>query len=91
MPSRAARQCAAFSSAVGDDKSQHQFKVLNRDLAYSGWRKVVKKTVQVENEKEYVFDVIHQVRHTPLGTHTVCVGERMASEPSRRRAVVVLL
>lgn len=59
------RPCAAFCSTeggmAGGDKPPHQFEVLGRDLAYSGWRKIVKKTVRIENEKEYVFDVVHQV------------------------------
>lgn len=63
MPLGTARQCAGFSGQAGDGKPQHQFKVLNRDLAYSGWRKVVKKTVRVEDNKDYVFDVVHQVRN----------------------------
>lgn len=47
---------------AGDfNKSPHQFEVLGRDFAYSGWRKIVKKTVRVKNEKNYVFDVVHQV------------------------------
>lgn len=57
----AARQCATLYSAAGDGKPQPKFKVLSRDLAYSGWRKIVKKTVQFEDEKEHVFDVVHQV------------------------------
>ena len=61
LPFRAARQCSGLSGPIGADKTQHQFKVLNRDLAYSGWRKIVKKTVRVEDEKDYVFDVVHQV------------------------------
>lgn len=61
LPFGTTRHCAAFSSAFGNDKSQLRFKVLGRDLAYSGWRRIVKKTVCIEDEKEYVFDVVHQV------------------------------
>lgn len=57
----AARQCTTLYSAAGDGKPQPKFKVLGRDLAYSGWRKIVKKTVRFEDEKEHVFDVVHQV------------------------------
>lgn len=46
---------------AGDSPPSHPFKVLSRDVAYSGWRKIVKKTVSIEGEKEYVFDVVHQV------------------------------
>ncbi|CAB1099379.1 unnamed protein product [Ectocarpus sp. CCAP 1310/34] len=74
-----ARHCAGFSGPVGEGKPQHDFKVLNRDLAYAGWRKIVKKTVRVEDEKDYVFDVVHQeepsvavlVWHTQTNTLTL--------------------
>lgn len=62
------RSCAAFCSMdggmAGGEKPPHQFEVLGRDLAYSGWRKIVKKTVRIENNREYVFDVVHQVSST---------------------------
>lgn len=61
LPFGIARQCAGFTGPISDNKPQHQFKVLNRDLAYSGWRKIVKKTIRVEDDKDYVFDVVHQV------------------------------
>lgn len=61
LPFGTARQCAGFSGPIRNEKPQHQFQVLNRDLAYSGWRKIVKKTVRVEDDKDYVFDVVHQV------------------------------
>ncbi|CAM9446863.1 unnamed protein product, partial [Laminaria digitata] len=75
----AARQCTSLFNAAGDVKSQPKFKVLGRDLAYSGWRKIVKKTVQFEDEKEHVFDVVHQeepsvvvlVWHTDSNTLTL--------------------
>lgn len=45
----------------GDRPTTNQFKVLKSDLAYSGWRKILKKTVRIDDEREYVFDVVHQV------------------------------
>eukprot|EP00752_Nemacystus_decipiens_P003331 g3082.t1 len=60
LPFGTARQCTGLSGPSRNDMPQHQFKVLNRDLAYSGWRKIVKKTVRVEDDKDYVFDVVHQ-------------------------------
>lgn len=59
------RQCTGFcrmdaGGMTQGGKPPHQFEVLRTDLAYSGWRKIVKKTVRIEEEKEYVFDVVHQ-------------------------------
>ena len=73
LPFGTARQCAGFSGPIRNDKPQHQFTVLNRDLAYSGWRKIVKKTVRVEDDKDYVFDVVHQV----LLVHTFNMFDRI--------------
>ena len=77
----AARQCTTLYSAAGDGKPQPKFKVLGRDLAYSGWRKIVKKTVQFEGEKEHVFDVVHQVPYRNVFTQVSRIDYTRTSLP----------
>lgn len=47
---------------TGDRRSPNQFEVLGSEMAYSGWRNILKKTVRIDSERNYVFDVVHQVK-----------------------------